>query len=319
LGAFAVDLGFNEAEALSVDILCRLSGSPENVDRLRSKTGADSALLSRTLAIGAEGAYVAIHRSRSRDIAFSPTFFSENAEVYADMVSRAGSRQVRKLLEALRRAQGIPLSIVRRRKDIAGTSLTDDELGLLVRLAHDGAVKPPSITTSYAGENYFLFTPTPSGAALAPTKRDIYERAMAIVSSVRQGQFLPRHYAIRDPGAVLYTLKHDLRLGKATTEATQQYRKLVHLRVARLVDVGDGFSRLEIVDTPENREAIQIAYELVSSGAPSGTEVDESARDALQQEQSYVESLVASGHLRRRQPVQLTQAQLLELDKLFLG
>ena len=34
LGSFAIDTGFNEAEQLSIDLLCRLSKSPENVDRL---------------------------------------------------------------------------------------------------------------------------------------------------------------------------------------------------------------------------------------------------------------------------------------------
>ena len=117
----------------------------------------------------------------SIDVALSPMYFSENAEIYADTVARAGSNQVKKLMNAVRAVQGIPLSIVQNQKEIAGVTLADDELGLLLRLAQDGAVKPPSITTSHAGENFFLFTPTPSGAALAPTKRDIYEKAMALV------------------------------------------------------------------------------------------------------------------------------------------
>ena len=150
-------------------------------------------------------------------------------------------------------------------------------------------------------------------------KRDIYEKALAIVSSVRQGQFLPKQFAIRSPGAVLYTLKNNLRLGKATTEASQQYRKLVHLRVAQLIDVGNGFSELRIIDTPENQEALRIAYTLVDSGVVTGGEVDDSARAALNQEQSYVESLVASGELRSRVNVPLTQAQQLTFDRLFLG
>ena len=43
----------------------------------------------------------------------------------------------------------------------------------------DGAVKPPSIKTAHAGEQHFLFTPTPTGAALPVTKREIYERDIA--------------------------------------------------------------------------------------------------------------------------------------------
>lgn len=257
-------------------------------------------------------------RARGKNIALSPTYFSENAEIYADMVAGAGSNQVKKLLLALRSAQGLPLSVIQRTKEIGGIKLSEQEITLLLRLAQDGAVKPPSITTAHSGEQYFLFTPTPGGAALAPTKREIYERAMAIVAAVRQGQFLPEKFRIRSPGAVLYTLKRDLKFGKPTTEFSQQYRKLVHLRVAHLIDVGNGYFELRIIDTRENREALDMAYKLVDAGVASGTEVDQDARDALQQEQSYVESLVASGNLQSREIVSLTPDQQAELETLFL-
>jgi hypothetical protein len=318
LGEHASDLEFNEPEQLSIELLCRLSKAPEKLDTLQSVLGAEPKLLSRAVTVGKKGAYVRVHRSRGRDVALSPTYFSENAEIYADMVAGSGSKQVQKLLNSIREAQGMPLSIIQKAKHIGGVRISDEELNLLLRLAQDGAVKPPSITTSHAGENFFLFTPTPAGAALAPTKRDIYEKAMAIVAAVRQGQFLPQQFAIRSPGAVLYTLKTNLKLGKATTEASQQYRKLVHLRVATLNDVGSGFSELQIIDTPENREALDIAYALVESGVPTGTEVDEGAREALQKEHSYVESLVASGQLQARHNIALTPQQQLEVENLFL-
>lgn len=318
LGVYANDAGFNEAESLSVDLLCRLSKAPEKLDTLRSKLGAENKLITRAFDVGKQGSYLRVHRSRGRDIALSPTYFSENADIYADMVAGVGSPQVQKLLKAVRGMQGVPLSIIQKTKEIAGVKLSDDELSLLIRLAQDGAVKPPSITSDHAGEQFFLFTPTPAGAALAPTKRDIYERAMAIVAAVRQGQFLPARYAIRSPGAVLYTLKRDMKLSKATTEATHQYRKLVHLRVARLVDAGSGYSELQIIDTPENKEALAMAYNLVDAGVAAGTEVDQSARDALQQEHTFVESLVSSGELQKRHSVALTQEQQIEMEILFL-
>jgi hypothetical protein len=221
-------------------------------------------------------------------------------------------------MTALRAMQGVPLSIIQKNKEVGGVKLSDEELNLLLRLAQDGAVKPPSITTRHSGEQFFLFTPTPTGAALAPTKREIYERAMAIVAAVRQGQFLPKRYAIRSPGAVLYTLKENLKLRRATTEFSQQYRKLVHLRIARLVDVGNGFSELHIVDTPENREALGMAYGLINAGVASGAEVDEDARNALQQEHTFVESLVSSGTLQRRHKVALSAQQQLEIEYVFL-
>jgi len=276
LGDFGRTEGFNEAEQLSIDILCRLAKSPENIDSLRSHLGADETLIKRAFTVGQAGAYLRVHRARGRNIALSPAFFSENSDVFADMVAGAGSSDVRTVLDALRQVQGVPLSLVEKKKEIGGSRLTPAQINMLKRLAQDGAVRPPCIKTPHSGSNYFLFTPTPGTASLAPTKREIYEKAMAIVAAVRQGQFLPNRYAIRSPGAVLYKLKTDLKLSGATTEATAQYRQLTVLRVARLVPKGStGFSELHIIDTPANREALHIAYDLVNVGAAVGTEVDE--------------------------------------------
>lgn len=318
LGAYAEDAGLNEAEQLSIELVHRLARSPEKLDSLRTKLGAEKKLLERAIQVGKEGSYLRQVRARGRDILLTPTYFSENPDVFADAVASGGAGQVQKVLDALRVAQGYPLALIEQTKAIGTVALSDEEVRLATRLAQDGVVRPPSISTSHSGENFFLFTPTPSGAALAPTKRDIYEKAMAIVSAVRQGQFLPHRYAIREPGAILYTLRSELQLRRATTEAAQQYKNLVHLRIARLEDAGGGFKQLKIIDTEENKEALDIAYRLVNAGVARGIEVDEDARRAIQQDQSYVESLVASGKLQRSKKVTLTEGQQQQLDLIFL-
>jgi hypothetical protein len=310
---------FNEHEQLALNIIERLSKSPENVDGLRNQIGAEKKVFNRIVSAGTEGSFLIEREARGRKILLSPTYFSENADLFADGAAAAGTKAISKLMETIKTNQGWPLSRIMKQKKLGEASLDKSQLNLLKRLAEDGLVKPPSITTSHSGENYFLFTPTPAGAALSPTKRDVYEKAMAIVAAVRQGQFLPKQYAIRSPGAVIYTLKRDLKLKKATTEAVEQYRKLVHLRIGRLIDVGNGYAEFHINDQPENREALKIAYDLVSGGEPSEMEVDDQARMALQQDQSYVESLVASANLRKREPVKLNESDQYELDFLFLG
>ena len=319
LGAFAVaERNFNEAEELTLELVERLAKSPEKVDSLQSKLGADKALFDRGVKVGIAGSYLINRRFRGRDILINPTYFSENADIFADAVAATGAKSVQALMTAIGKSQGWPLGLIEKKARLGDAEIQPEQLNLLKRLAQDGIVKPPTIETTYAGKNHFIFTPTPSDGVVSPAKREIYERAMAIVAAIRQGQLLPRAYAIRSPGAVLYTLRSNLRLGKATTEATQQYKQLTILRVARLVDVGNGYSEVEIVDTPENREALDIAYDLVAQGKTSGTEVDDTARKALQESQDYVESLIASADLRRRETVQLSEEQSEQLDLLFL-
>jgi len=319
IGEYSRTLGtLNEAENLSIEILRRLAKSPENVDSLRNNLGADKKLFSRSISIGETGSYLIKKRCRGRDIIITPLYFSENADVFADVVANTGSQNVQKVLEAVKTLQGMPLSLIEKNKRIGNVDLDDGQLAILNRLASDGMVKPPSIRTTYAGQNYFIFTPTPGGTKLSPIKRDIYEKAMAVVAAVRQGQFLPQAYAIKNPSAIIAALKDRLKLG-ATTEATQQYRELVHLRVGRLIPIGSGYSEFQIIDTEENKEALTIAQQLVTTGTVKGMEVDDDARKALQESQEYVESIIASSQLRERKPVKLDEGQQLELDNLLNG
>ncbi len=316
MGAFAsAERSFTGAEELSLELLRRLARSPQKVDTLRNEVGADGKLFDRAVSVGEQGNYLVRHRARGRDIILSPTYFAENAETFADLVASSGAETVRRAMESVRKLQGVPLSLLETSAvAIDGRTLPPEEVKILKRLAQDGTVKPPSITTGHAGEQHFLFTPTPTGAALPITKRDIYERAMNLVAAVRQGQFLAKQYPIKRPGAVLNVLLMNGRLSRATTEANEQYRNLVQNRVARLVPSGHGYAELHLIDTPENREALKIALALVDEGTATGVEVDEQARRALQQDQQYVESIVASGQLRKREVVQMDEQQQLELD-----
>lgn len=318
IGDYGADLDFTEGEQLAIKLVQRLARSPEKLDSLRTKLGVDQSLLSRALTVGQQADYLRVVRARGRDVILTPTHFSENPEVFADAVAGGGAADIKAVMDALKSAQGFPLALVEKTQKIGGVELTKSQVDLTIRLAQDGAIKPPSISAPHSGENFFLFTPTPGGAALAPTKRDIFEKAMAVVSAVRQGQYLPKNYAIRQPGAILYTLKTEMKLRRATTEAADQYKNLVHLRVARLDDAGGGYKQLHIIETEENKEALEIAYKLVNAGVASGAEVDEEARKAIQQDQKFVESLVAGGKLRKTKKVNLSEGQQRQLELIFL-
>jgi hypothetical protein len=56
----------------------------------------------------------------------------------------------------------------------------------------------------------------------------------------------------------------------------------------------------------------------VSGDQLKGMEVDEQARKALQEDQQYVESLVASSNLRARESIKLSPEQTEQLDLLFM-
>lgn len=318
LGAFAKDRGFNEAEELSIEILRRLARAPENADALHNKIGAEKRLFDRAVTIGDQTGYLTKSRRRGRDILLSPTYFGENSEIFADAAAAGQSNRISVLMDAIRQNQGLPLSLITKQMEIGGIAVSKDDLQLLTKLAQDGAVKPPSIETGYSGVNHFMFSPTPGAAALAPTKREIYERAMAIVAAVRQGQYLSQKYPIHNPRALIYVLRRDMKLRRGPQEANQQYRNIVRMRIAQLIDLGNGYSQLQVIDLPENREAIDIAFHLIHGASGDDMEVDENARFALQQDTTYIESLVASSTLKRNSAVALSDEQQSLYEQLLL-
>ncbi|MGJ7903299.1 hypothetical protein [Lysobacter sp. 1R34A] len=317
IGEYAQGAGLNETEQLSVELLRRLAKSPEKLDALRNSVGADARRFDRAVALGLDGGYLKQSRHRGKELLLSPAYFSENADIFADTVAKSGAKSVQKVLAEVRKNQGLPLSVLQTAVAKGESNLTPEDFNLLQRLAYDGVVRPPTITTPHSGENHFIFTPTPGNGALAGSKREIYERAMAIVAAVRQGQYLPRAHAVRNPAAIIGQLMHHKKLNRATTEARDQYRNLQHLRIAKLVPSGAGYAELHIIESRENDEALDIAYQLVTGGEVSGIEVDEEARRALQQDQQYVESLIASAKLKERSKAPLSEEHAHQLEIIF--
>ncbi|WP_141395819.1 hypothetical protein [Sphingomonas spermidinifaciens] len=64
IGDYSSEFRLNETEQAMVRIMAELQKKPENKDRLLSRTGMESSLLDRCLAIGSESGLIADHRVR---------------------------------------------------------------------------------------------------------------------------------------------------------------------------------------------------------------------------------------------------------------
>lgn len=311
----------DEFEELTLEIVDRLAEAPHNVDSLAGKigmTGSDRKSFDASIDIGTQGSFLISRRARAKTVLLNPTYFSENADVFADHVANCGAGSVQRTLKLVQSAQGWPLSLIEKTGEISGKKIGPDDIQLLKRLAQDGLVKPPMISTTHAGQSIFIFSPTPGFVNVSPLKREQYERALSIVSAVRQGQLLPNRFRIRSPGAVLYKLKTDLQLSP-TTDYAEQYQNLVQDRIARLVKLDNGYRQLQIIDTPENRESLKIAYQLVQGDNPPDLSLDKEAMSAMTGTQEYVESLISSRKMRERETIVLPEEKQFELGQLLLG
>jgi len=181
-------------------------------------------------------------------------------------------------------------------------------------------LKPPSIERPSAATEHFVFTPRPGNVRLDASKREIYERAMALVAAVRKGQLLPEAIRIKWPLAILKKLRDYKKVG-ANSDARVQYGNLVALRIGKLVKLAPNSDRYEfhLIENEENLEAVNEAIALLQTGESATTGVSAQARLALTQEERYIQSVVAAAKLKKREKVPLGPEEQREIEQLILN
>lgn len=317
IGEYAdAELSLNGHEQATLSILESLYKSPRNRDSLLSKLGIDKPVFDRCVTLGTGSGILAQHTARGKNILVSPYYFADNLEGLADIVAGAGTPALESTLNKVKANQGWPLSLVAATGEIGGYKLSTTEAQLDEKLASEGIVKLPTIKFGGKTES-FLFTPKPGSTRLNAANREIYERAMALISAVRKGQLLPDAYRIRSPVRILESLR-DTGFLRSNSEAKDQYQNLVVLRVAHLKQTAASRWQLHLNRTEENEAALKLAIELLRSGTMSNMEVDQEARIALSKGEEYIQSLISSAELKKRQK-QITDKQAVqEFEQLIL-
>jgi hypothetical protein len=312
----ATELTLNGHEQATLAILENLYKAPRNRDALFNNLGIEKAVFDRCVTLGTSSGIVAQHTARGKNILISPYYFADNLEGLADLVAGAGTPALESTLKKVKANQGWPLSLVAATAEIGGVKLSATEVDLVKKLAAEGIVKPPTIKFGGKTES-FLFTPKPGSTRLNAANREIYERAMALISAVRKGQLLPDAYRIRSPIRILESLRDNGFL-RSNSEARDQYHNLVVLRVAHLKPIGFNRWQLHLNRTEENELALKLAIQLLRSGTMANMEVDQEARIALSKGEEYIQSLISSAELKKRQK-QVTDAQAAhEFEQLIL-
>ena len=293
------ELTFNSFEQATIEILDRLHASPYNKQKLLNDTNIDNDLFKRCLETGVKSGIVSQHKARGRDIILSPFYFGDNLKGLADVAASCGASALQSTISKIQNNQGWPLSLVHKHSEIGGYKLNSTELSLVDRLSSEGIIKPPRL--DFGGKHeHFIFTPKPGRVRLNAANREIYERAMACISSVRKGQLLADQYKIQSPARILEVLR-DRGYLKSNSEAKNQYHNLVILKVAYLKQVSTGRWQLHLNQTSENVQALDLAIKLLRTGQLADMEVDQEARIALTKDEEYVQSLISSTELRRRE------------------
>ncbi|MDQ7735110.1 hypothetical protein QT231_20620 [Halomonas sp. SpR1] len=297
--------------------MAELQNKPENRDRLVSSTGIDIPMFNRCMDIGTHGNYLKEFRARGRNIIASPFYFSDNLEGLVDLSAKSGSYDIQVVLGIIKDNQGWPLSLIDKRLELGGRKLTLTQKNLLNHLCSEGILKPPSIEFKTTRET-FVFTPRPGGSRLDSANREIYERAMALVSCVRKGQLLAEQYRIKMPVRILETLRDKGYIG-SNSEAANQYRNLVFLKVGSLRHTNGDRYQFCLNKTEENIAALSLAISLLITGEMSSLDVNQDARIALSKDEKYIQSIVSSAELKKRRQVALDEDAANQFEQLIMA
>src|SRR6266496_3985223 len=301
--------------SIALENLTALRDAPRNRDALFNSLGIEKFIFDRCIKIGNASGIFSEHQARGRPMLISPFYFADNLDGLADAAAVVGASAIQSTLNKVKNNQGWPLSLVATTGDIGGVKLAPPELALIEKLSEEGVIKPPTIKFGGKSES-FVFTPRPVKTRLNAANREIYERAMALISAVRKGQLLPARFEIRSPIRILEALRDRGYLG-SNSEAQDQYHNLVVLRVAYLKPVGFGW-QLHLNKTTENEAALDLAINLLRTGTLAGMEVNQEARIALTKGEQYIQSLISAGELKRRKKQINDEQAAHEFEQLLL-
>jgi hypothetical protein len=312
----ASDCTLNSHEQATLLILGELQDAPRNKNALFNKLGIEKLVFDRCVTLGSKSGIVSQHMARGKSILISPFYFADNLDGLADAAAACGAAAIQSTLKKVKDNQGWPMSLVHSTGEIGGTKLSGTEKELLRKLSEEGVIRPPTIKFGAKSES-FVFTPKPGRTRLNAANREIYERAMALISAVRKGQLLPDRYKIYAPVRILEALR-DRGYLKSNSEAREQYQNLVVLRVARLEEVTPGRWQLHLNRTQENEAALTLAIALLRTGALANMEVNQDARIALTKGEEYIQSLISSAELKSRQKQLRDEQAAHEFEQLML-
>ncbi|MFG2775046.1 hypothetical protein [Streptomyces sp. NPDC048350] len=291
----------SETEEQMVRLVDYLADGPVPQEEVAGKVGLDSAALPQLLEVGERSELVKRIQVPDGDVLYSPFFGFENPQVIAELIRDHGSDQLAEAFALVRSEQGLPVGNAQ--------PLLQDAIarGLLLAPAvkrPDGTVQP------------FAALPYTLDRDLLRGRKPVLEKAMAVLACLRCGQHfggttdLPAHALVDVIDKLLDPARGFLR---PHSSHERQYR-LIHAAGLVAFDPdpmpGGTWVQPRFINTPDNREALQIARDLITFGEQlAGRVGDEQARQALALGQPFTAPMQTMHRTRAKAPVSPKQWQ----------
>lgn len=290
LGTAWRDRGPTEIEQQLVLLVDHLADAPLPVEELADRVGLDKAALPALLEVGGRAELVKTIQLLDGDVVYSPFFGFENPELVGDLVRDHGPDQLTDAFAALRGEQGLPVT---------------DSMPILQDAIARGLILAPAVQLPNGMMQPFAALPYSLDRELLRGRKPVLEKALAVLACLRCGQHFggATNLAATRLVGVIDKLLDPHRGFLLPHQSHRRQYYLMHAAGLLAFDPdlrpGGDWVTPRFVDTPDNREALRIARDLITHGEPVEARAgDDQARAVLLLEQPFAAPMQTMHRLR---------------------
>jgi hypothetical protein len=266
----------SQLEEEVIAVVDQLARGPVAAESLVPVVGIERADLDRVLDLGTRAQLIKVVSGVDGTILYSPYTAFENPKLLAELAEKHGSGQLQAEFQALHERQGL--------------AVNSEDYPLLYDAIGRGLVLAPAVELPGGGEQLFATMPYTLDRDLLIGEKPVLDKALAIIACVRCGEQFGGYSNLIDPVSAINALLRYGELG-ANSASRRQYRLM---RNKGIVVYGPdpqpwgSWVIPKLVDTPDNRRALEIARDLLTLGESMSGRDAEAARGLLSADARYL-------------------------------
>lgn len=267
----------SQLEEEMIAVVDQLARGPVPAESLVSVVGIEQGDVERVLELGTQAQLIKAVSGVDGTILYSPYTAFENPKLLAELAEKHGSDQLQSEFHALRERQGL--------------AVTSEDYPLLYDAIGRGLILAPAVELpGGGGEQLFAAMPYTLDRDLLIGEKPVLDKALAVIACVRCGEQFGGYSSLSDP---VYAINALLRYGELgpNSASRRQYRLM---RNKGIVVYGPDpqpwgtWVTPTLVDTPDNRRALEIARDLLMLGESMSGRDAETARGLLSTDARYL-------------------------------
>ncbi|MEQ1699960.1 MAG: hypothetical protein ABMA25_07615 [Ilumatobacteraceae bacterium] len=266
----------SQLEEEMVAVVDQLASGPFPAEMLVERVGVDPSDVERILQLGSDSHLIKSASGVEGTILYSPFTAFENPALLSELAEKHGSDQLLAEFDALRNRQGLAVS--------------PDRFPLLYDAVGRGLLLAPSVKLPTGGDQAFATLPYTLDRNLLLGEKPVLDKALAVVACIRCGEEFGGY---SDLPSALNAINKLLREGELNphSSSARQYRLMRNKGIVAYGPDPMPWGKWivpTLIDTEDNRRALEIARDLISLGEPMAGRNAESARDLLSTDAIYL-------------------------------